>query len=124
MDDLTEVGRSIHPDFYQDGDISYCAFKPFPRDEGLLSVYDGDQASQAEMFAHYTQVLHNEAVGVASFTVAEARGCGDLDVRPDPQPGFPEHAVVDFTKLTSKREMKTAAKKILEYAEKRFWKPS
>jgi len=121
MNDSTEVRRAINPAFFQNDEISYCAFAPFPNDKGLLSVYDGDQKSSKEAFDHFTQVLELKAVGVASFTVAEAKASGNLDVRPDPEP-FPAHAVVDFTRLTSKKEKRTAAKKILEYAEKRFWK--
>jgi len=121
MDDSTEVRRAINPAFFQDGEISYCAFAPFPQDKGLLSVYDGDQKSPNEAFVHFTLELGLKAVGVASFTVAEAKAGGNLDVRPDPEP-FPAHAVVDFTRLTSKKDKRTAAKRILEYAEKRFWK--
>jgi len=120
MNDNTEVRRQIHPSFVEQGRIQSRAFVPTPKDQGLLSVYDGDQISPIEAYVHFTQKF--KSCGVASFTVSEAKQSGSLDVRPDPEP-FPEHAVVDFTQL-SEKERKDAAKNIRDFALKRFWRPS
>ncbi len=122
MNDNTEVRRQIHPTFVQQERVQSRAFAPTPKDKGLLSVYDGDQKTSEEAFLHYTQELKLNSCGVASFTVAEVKQNGSLDVRPDPEP-FPAHAVVDFTQL-SEKERKNVAKKLRDFAVKRIWRPS
>jgi hypothetical protein len=41
----TVLLRQVHPDFIPDGQLTSQAFMPFPKDDGQLSVYDGDQIS-------------------------------------------------------------------------------
>ena len=43
MTGTTLLLRQIHPSFVQDGRVTSQAFRPTPKDESLLSVYDGDQ---------------------------------------------------------------------------------
>ena len=40
MNDDTLLYRQVHPNWTVDGGISWQAFRPTPKDEGLLSVYD------------------------------------------------------------------------------------
>jgi len=42
MTDETLVHRQIHPSFVQAGFPTSQAFRPTPKDESKLSVYDGD----------------------------------------------------------------------------------
>jgi len=42
MNDQTLLLRQVHPNFLPDGELSSQAFYPFPKDNGRLSVYDGD----------------------------------------------------------------------------------
>ncbi|OQC41352.1 MAG: hypothetical protein BWX66_00754 [Deltaproteobacteria bacterium ADurb.Bin058] len=41
--------RQIHPDFIQNQRVSSQAFRPTPKDERKLSVYDGDLITPAEL---------------------------------------------------------------------------
>ncbi|MXZ22127.1 MAG: hypothetical protein F4Y84_16245 [Caldilineaceae bacterium SB0665_bin_25] len=110
--------RQIHPSFFVGGRVSSQAFKPFPKDDNRLSVYDGDQITAEDAWRHYVYALKNASAGAMAVTVAE---CHDQDLRPehDPDP-FPEHAVIDFSGL-SKRDIRSAAKKLAECANKRGW---
>ena len=40
MNDDTLLYHQVHPSWIVDGGISWQAFRPTPKDEGLLSVYD------------------------------------------------------------------------------------
>ena len=124
MNGETLLLRQIHPNFIEDdGQVTYLAFRPFPRDEGKLSAYDGDQIEAEASWHHYTKVLNGTSNGVMAVTVVE---CESQQTRPilDAHP-FPEHVSIDFTGL-SKREVKNAAKKLVEFAAERGWqfKPS
>ncbi len=68
---------------------------PFPRDDGKLSVYDGDQINAADSYAHYTEILQNLSAGVWAVTKAEADAEGVMGA-PDPLPDFAAHAKIDF----------------------------
>ena len=119
MNGETLLLRQIHPNFIEDdGQATYLAFRPFPRDRGKLSVYDGDQITAEESWSHYSYVLNRASRGVMAVTVNE---CMSRRTRPilDAQP-YPEHVSIDFTGL-SKREVKNAAKKLLEFAIERGW---
>jgi hypothetical protein len=75
--------------------ITSQVFMPFPKDDGKLSVYDGDQIELEESFRHYTEVLVNQSYSIWSVTKAEADGEG-VRGSPDPLPGFSAHACIDF----------------------------
>lgn len=96
MQTTTLLLRQVHPKFVQNGQILDLAFRPFPKDEGLLSVYDGDMITAEDSFKHYTGSLNRKSSGVWAVTVSEAQDCA-LQVRPDVEGFFPEHAVIDFT---------------------------
>jgi hypothetical protein len=49
VNDSTLLLRQIHPGFFQYGRPSSQAFRPTPKDEKMLSVYDGDMISKAEV---------------------------------------------------------------------------
>jgi len=115
----TELLRQINPNFIQDGRVSSQAFRPTPKDEGRLSVYDSDLIDPSAAFAHFTGNLGFQSCGVQAVTVAECAGL-DLPARPDPAP-FPEHAVIDFSAF-QKRQVEGKAKQLRVLAEARGWR--
>ena len=117
MTSETLLLRQVHPDFIPDGQLTSQAFMPFQKDNGKPSVYDGDQISPAESYAHYTGVLGNRSESVWAVTCAEVIRAG-LSSRPDPQEGFPSHALIDFTSQ-SEKTFRKLAKKLKAYAHAR-----
>ena len=118
MNAQTLLHRQIHPSWVQDGQVTSQAFRPTPKDEKKLSVYDGDQISPADAFSHYTGGQGLASVGVLSVSVEECRAI-DLDALPDPEP-FPEHAVIDFGDLPEKA-VKSKGKLLKSRAVARSW---
>ena len=49
--------RQIHPGWLNNGHVDSSAFRPFPKDAGMLSGYDGNAIGPAESFHHYTLEL-------------------------------------------------------------------
>lgn len=105
----TVLLRQVHPSFYPERQLSSQAFFPFLKDDGLLSVYDGDQIGAAQAYVHYTEHLGFESVGVWGVTSSEATGAR-LTARVDPLPDFASHAVIDFTGCSEKDYRKLAKK--------------
>jgi hypothetical protein len=116
--DETLLHRQIHPTFVQNGRVTSQAFKPTPKDDGLLSVYDGDLITAEAAWKHFTQMLKHVSTGVYALTMAECKSTG-LPARPDTNP-FPEHAVVDFTAYGS-NQIDKKAKLLRLYAVARGW---
>ena len=96
------------------------AFCPAPREEGLLSVYDGDLISVEQCWQHYTAILQLASSGVWAVTVSEVEESA-LTARPDPlePPESPAHAVIDFSTLESKKRHRAIAKILAAKAEAR-----
>lgn len=111
--------RQVHPSWIQQGRPSSQTFTPTQKDEGLLSVHDGNLIDAQESFEHYTKELGMKSDGVVTVTVAEVQAVG-LTWRPDPDP-FPEHAVIDFTALSSKSQIKAKATALNARALDRNW---
>ena len=100
MIDATIVYRQIHPSFVQAGFPTSQAFRPTPKDESKLSVYDGDLITAENAFQHYINQLGLSSVGVMGLTVSEC-AAESLAVYSEPI-RFREHAVIDFSELTDK----------------------
>lgn len=98
MTGATLLLRQIHPSFVQEGFATSQAFRPTPKDESKLSVYDGDRIAAETSWVHYTTKLQLLSVGTVAVSVAECNA-ESLPARAEPAP-FPEHAVIDFTGLT------------------------
>lgn len=109
--------RQVHPTFRPNGQLTSQAFTPSPKDEGLLSVYDGDQVSPQQAFQHYQEEQKLSSCGCWGITCAEVTDAG-LTAAPDPLPNFAAHAVVDFT-AHQKKEHRKFAKKLQSLAEAR-----
>jgi hypothetical protein len=107
MNSSTLLHRQAHPKFMDGSSITSQVFFPFPKDEGMLSVYDGDQISASAAHDHYTQSLGNESHSVWSVTKNEADAEG-VPASPDALPDFPSHAKIDFTGKSDKECRKIA----------------
>ena len=118
MNNATLLLRQIHPSFIQNDRITSQAFRPTPKDEKKLSVYDGDLIDSVATFEHYTQELKLASVGVMGVTVDECNTL-NLPCRHDPEP-FPEHAIIDFSDLAESAVTKKS-KLLKKKAEFRGW---
>lgn len=107
MSPETILLRQAHPNFMDGPLITSQVFMPFPKDEGKLSVYDGDQITAADAYEHYTETLGNESHSIWAVTKGEADGL-DVPASPDPLPAFLSHSVIDFTGRTDKDSRKIA----------------
>ena len=118
MNRTTLLLRQIHPSFVQQGRVTSQAFRPTPKDEHRLSMYDGDQITAERSFRHYTETLRFHSTGVLGVTVTE---CVDLELGVDPDPvTFPEHVVVDFSGF-ERRDTEKKAKLLKAKADMRGW---
>jgi hypothetical protein len=117
MTEATLLLRQIHPSFVKLGRATSADFRPTPKDEHKLSVYDGDLITPAAAFAHY-RGRKLESVGVMAVTVAECNA-QELPARSSPE-DFPEHAEIDFTGL-SNSQCEKKGKKLRDVAETRGW---
>ena len=118
MNNVTLLHRQVNPSWIQEGRVTSQAFKPTPKDEFKLSVYDGDLISPEDAWGHYTQTLLLDSIGVLAVTVVEC-SAHELDARPDPEP-FPEHAIIDFTGLGT-NQIEKKSKKLKASAVDRGW---
>lgn len=120
MTPKTLLLRQVNPNWIREGRITSQVFKPMPGDKKQLSVYDGDQITAQEAYRHYTRKLNLSSVGVMAVNVAECKQ-QDLPVKPDPQPLFPEHAVIDFQNHSKRKDIETKAKCLRDAAQRRDW---
>lgn len=117
MQPATLLLRQVHPTWLKDGQVLSLAFRPFPKDAGLLSVYDGDLITAEASHTHFTGDLGFQSAGVWAVSVQECQSC-DLPTRPDAAVHYPEHAVIDFT-AHSEKEQKAKSKILAARAEDR-----
>lgn len=118
MNPDTLLYRQIHPNFIQNGRPTTQAFRPTPKDENQLSVYDGDKIQPQASWQHYTDVLKLSSAGVMAVTSAEC-SAQSLPVIADGKP-FPEHCSIDFSRL-KKSAIEKAAKVLAACAVTRGW---
>ncbi|MBC8117105.1 MAG: hypothetical protein H7062_22145 [Candidatus Saccharimonas sp.] len=118
MNSNTLLLRQVHPSFVQQGRVTSQAFRPTPKDEQKLSMYDGDQIAPQPAHRHYTETLGCASIGVLGVTVAECTGL-NLPAIADPKP-FPEHVVLDYSSFP-KHVIETKAKLLKVKAENRGW---
>jgi hypothetical protein len=73
--DDTLLLRQVHPGFVQNDRPSSQIFRPTPKDELKLSVYDGDLITPEQSWKHFTGELGYRSVGVLAVTVRNAANC-------------------------------------------------
>lgn len=118
MNSDTLLLRQVNPSWVQQGRITSQVFKPTPKDNRRLSVYDGDQVTALQAWSHFTVELSLASVGVQAVTVAECEAL-ELPAEPDPE-WFPAHAVIRFDACTSS-QIENKAKRLKAAAEARGW---
>lgn len=118
MNNESVMYRQVHPSFLQNGHPTTQAFRPTPKDQSLLSVYNGDMISAHQAWVHYTSILGCSSSGCMGLSIAECQSVS-LSVRPDPVP-FPEHSVIDFSAL-SENECRRKSKILQQFALARGW---
>jgi hypothetical protein len=107
MNDNTILLRQVHPNFFQNEELSSQAFYPFPKDNGRLSVYDGGKIVAKNAYLHYTTQLKFQSVGVWGVSCQEVIGAG-LNSLAAPLPNFSEHAEINFGNTNDKTRRKLA----------------
>lgn len=118
MNPETPLWRQIHPSFVEGGHPGSQAFRPTPKDQGLLSFDDGSLVAAEQAWRRYTVERGRQSVGVLGVLVGECASEG-LRVIPDGLPD-PEHVSVDFTGK-SNGERKTISKRLRDCALGRGW---
>ena len=114
MNHLTLLMRQVHPQFFEDDELSSQAFIVFPRDNGSLSVYDGDQSSAEDSHRHYTGILGLQSVGVWAVNGEEVVSVG-LTYQSEPVEGNQAHAGIVFG-ARAKGECRRLAKLLRQFA--------
>jgi len=117
LTDATHLLRQIHPSFVKQGRVTSQAFRPTPKDEHKLSVYDGDLIAAPASWEHY-RGRGLESVGVMAVTVEECTKL-ELKVRSSPEQ-FPEHAEIDFLDLAP-NQSERKGKRLRDAADIRGW---
>ncbi len=123
MNPKTLLLRQVNPAWIQAGRISSQAFVPTLKDNGKLSVYNGDRWKPSDSHQHFeSQGLLS--MGVAAASCHECQKIG-IPYEEDNIP-FEGHCFMDFRSLGSSAQ-KRAGKKLAKYARERgflFTKPA
>jgi hypothetical protein len=116
--DETLLLRQVHPGFIQHDRPSSQVFRPTPKNENKLSVYDGDLITPERSWLHFTGDLGFQSVGVLAVTVGE---CNEQSLPAVSSPEvFKEHAHIDFTGCAAS-QIEKKGKKLLAAALARGW---
>ena len=118
MNDDTLLHRQINPSWVQSGRVTRQAFKPSAKDNGRLSVYDGDMMTAEDAWVHYTEELEFVSIGVLAVACHECATL-ELPVASDPKP-FPAHALIDFSGC-SNSQVEKKSKRLTVAATDRGW---
>lgn len=115
MSDKTMYLRQISPSFIQAGRVTSQAFRPTPKDDNMLSVYDGDKITAEDAFNHFVNLQGCKSCGVLG---TECKNM-ELLVIPDPET-FPELCLIDFSGKSNTQRVKIS-KKLQSIAGQRGW---
>jgi len=125
MNSSATLLRQVHPSFVQADTISSQVFtitsqvfRPTPKDEGLLSTYNGEKFTPEASHTHFTSESGNQSFGVVGVTGDEC-DAQQLKWGEDNDP-FDGHSYVDFNGLTNKA-IETKAKFLKKIAMGRGW---
>jgi len=118
MNEKTLLLRQVHPLFVQDGKISSQVFRPTPKDQKKLSVYDGDMIAPETSHEHFCRQANCTSCGVVAISKEECNS-QDLSVCEEREP-YPEHCTIDFSALP-KGQVEKKAKLLKKFAETRGW---
>jgi hypothetical protein len=126
MHQNTLLLRQVHPSFVQADKISSQVFnitsqvfRPTPKDENKLSVYNGERFTPEVSYTHFKKIdENNKSYGVVAVTVQEC-GSENLSCEEDNDP-FDGHSIIDFTSLNN-GQIEKKAKKLKAFAITRGW---
>ena len=118
MKDESLLLRQVHPSWIRENRVTSQVFTPTPKDEGRISVYDGEQISAQASWHHFKKVLGNPSTGVLAVQVRECQNC-KIPVTLDPK-AFMEHVLLDFAGFSG-NHTKKLAKKLTQFANSRGW---
>lgn len=118
--------RQVHPSFVQADKISSQVFsitsqvfRPTPKDDYKLSVYNGEKYSPKESHAHFTNMNSDfKSYGVVAVTIQECKNEA-LNCTENNFP-FDGHSFIDFEELPN-GQIEKKAKKLKNYATERGW---
>ena len=71
MTDQTLLLRQVHPVFVQEGRVTSQTFRPTPKDEYLLSAYNGDMITPEDSWKHFTGQSACRSAGVMAVLKGE-----------------------------------------------------
>lgn len=118
MNSKTLLLRQVHPSFVNQGRVTSQAFRPTPKDQLKLSVYNRDMIAPDALFQHYTEELQYKSSGVMDVTHTDFV-VHKLSITPAPE-RFPEQVLIDFTGL-SKSQVENTAIVLRDKAQARNW---
>lgn len=118
MSPATPLLRQVHPSFVQAGHITSQVFRPTPKDEQQLSVYDGHKIKPQAAWLHFIQNPLCRSAGVVAVLKSECDR-EQLAVVADGVP-FPEHCYLDFANF-DKKNIELKAKFLSRIAQSRGW---
>ena len=113
--------RQVNPNWVREGRVSSQAFRPMPKDNGLLSVDRATLITAEDSHRLFTEALGLASVGTWAVTVAECTA-QSLVVLEDPLTSPPEkvpnpaHAVILFAAVLSKGQIESKGQKLARYA--------
>ncbi len=116
--------RQVNPNWIREGRVSSQAFRPMPKDEGLLSVDRGSMTTPEASYRLFTEGLALSSAGTWGVTVAECTAQG-LAVLEDALASPPEpvanaaHAVVSYVSVSSKSQVEAKGQKLARCANDR-----
>ena len=122
MEEETLLHRQVHPSFIQGDRLSSLVFssqtfRPTPKDEACLSVYNGNKYDADESYEHYTE-NEMESAGVVSVSVKECTEI-ELPVIEDNNP-FDGHSFINYREK-SPSVIKKKATRLKKKAADRGW---
>jgi hypothetical protein len=94
--------RQVHGNWVEKGVPTSQAFRPMPKDEGMMSIARGSKTTAELAHEHYTRVLGLDSVGTWGLLVAEVEATSPLRAREAELPDDPAHGFVDFRDLPRK----------------------
>jgi hypothetical protein len=116
--------RQVNPGWVRDGRVSSQAFRPTPKDAGLLSVDRASLATAESSFLLFTESLRLPSAGTWAVTVHECSAQG-LPVIEDPLTCPPEaaanpaHAVISYKGVSSNSQVESKGQKLARCAHAR-----
>lgn len=126
MTEETILLRQVHPSFVQANNISTQVFitsqtfKPTPKDNGKLSIYNGEKFTAETAFTHFIDAGHKSA-GVLGVTPNECQSVSNVLTCHEDNDPFDGHGYIDYNSLDSNNAIEKAAKKLKAAAIARGW---